>query len=79
MKFAIGADRSLPVGHDTLLLQQTARDPLHTLSHRHDNIWAVFGEPVISTRDNILIEFHLPESNAPSPFKEKVEGVASHS
>ena len=32
----IGTDRSLLTGHDALLLQQLARDLLHSLSHRHD-------------------------------------------
>ena len=37
------------MGQDALLLQMIARDPLHALSHRHDNTWMVFCEPVIGT------------------------------
>ena len=32
-----------------LLLRQIARDLLHALSHRHDNTWAAFVAPVVST------------------------------
>ena len=32
----IGTDRSLLRGHNALLLQQVARDPLHALSHRRE-------------------------------------------
>ena len=55
------------MGHDALLLHQIARDLLHALSHRHDNTWTAFGEPVLGTSwgqvDNILIEFHLSETS----------------
>ena len=34
------------MGHDALLLLQKARDLLHALSHRHDNTWMAFGEPI---------------------------------
>ena len=48
----IGTDRSLLTGHDALLLQQIARDLLHVLSHRHDNTWTAFYEPVGNTAGN---------------------------
>ena len=45
----IGTDRSLLMGHDALLLRHIAMDLLHALSHRHDNTWHGFVEPVAST------------------------------
>ena len=51
----IGTVRGLLTGHDVLLLQQIARDVLHALTHRHDNTWAAFVEPVIGTGGNKLI------------------------
>ena len=48
----IWTDRSLLMAHDALLLRQTARDFLHALSHRHDDTWAAFVEPVVSTGGN---------------------------
>ena len=33
----IGTDRSLPTGHDALLLHKIARNISHELSHIHDN------------------------------------------
>ena len=51
----IGTDRSLLTGHNALLLRQIARDLLHALSHRHNNTWTAFVEPVVSTGGNKLI------------------------
>ena len=48
----IGTDRSLLTGHDALLLQQIASGLLHALSHRHDNTWTAFVEPVVRTGGN---------------------------
>ena len=44
-----GADRSLLTGHDGLPLRQIVRDLLHALSHRNDNSWTAFVEPVIKS------------------------------
>ena len=41
--------RNMLTGHDALLLWQIARDHLHALSHRHDDTWIAFVEPVGST------------------------------
>ena len=51
----IGTNRSLLTGHNTLLLQQIARDLLHALSHRHNNTLTAFGEPVGGTDENKLV------------------------
>ena len=37
----VGTGRCLLTGHHTLLFRQTARDPLHVLTHRYDNTWHV--------------------------------------
>ena len=37
------------MGLDALLLRPIARDLLHALSHRHDDTWTAFGEPVVGT------------------------------
>ena len=38
----IGIDRSMLTGHNALLLRQIARDLLHALLHRHNDIWTAF-------------------------------------
>ena len=53
----IGTDRSLLTGRDALLLQLIAMDLLHASSHRHDDTWTAFVEPVISTGGDKLITF----------------------
>ena len=47
----MGTNRSLLMGYNAILLQQihVARDHLHVLSHRHDNTWTAFCEPVSGT------------------------------
>ena len=51
----VGTDRSLPTGHDALLLRQIARDLLHALLHRHNETWTAFFEPVVGTGGNSSI------------------------
>ena len=38
---------------------EDSEDRIHALSHRLDNTWTAFGEPV----HDILIEFHLSEKS----------------
>ena len=48
----VGTDGSLLMGHDALLLRRIARDLLHASSHRHNDTWTAFFEPVVSTGGN---------------------------
>ena len=47
--------KSTGLPHKALLLSQIARDLSHALSHKQDNTWIAFVEPVISTGENKLI------------------------
>ena len=58
----IGTDRSLLMGHNALRLRQIVRDLLHALSHRHDNTWTAFVEPVVNTGGSSSIA-HLSETS----------------
>ena len=49
--------RSLLTGHDALLLQQIARDLSHALSHKYDNTWTAFGEPVVGIGVDRFVTF----------------------
>ena len=41
--------------YDAILLRHIARDLLHALSHKHENTWTAFVEPVVSTGGNSSI------------------------
>ena len=45
-------DWSLLTGHDALLLQLIARNLIHASSHRLDDTWTAFDEPVVGTGGN---------------------------